>query len=826
MNIPISWLKEAANIQDATPTLLEKLTDAGNAVDGLAKLGADITNVIVGKIISLERHPDADKLWVTQSAVNPDESEILQIVTGADNLKVGDYIPVAIDGATLVNGLKIKKTKMRGVESNGMLCSIGELGYTSADFPEASEEGIYVFPTPQPLGADARPIMGLLEEVADFDILSNRPDTNSVIGMAREAAAVYNQAFSLPEIKLKESAGGDASDYVTVDIQDTARCPRYIARVVKNVKIGPSPQWMRRRLSTAGVRPINNIVDITNYVMLEYGQPLHAFDINAVAAKDGKHGIIVRTARAGETFTTLDGTPRQLSETHLLIADHEKPIGIAGVMGGENSMILDTTATILFESANFDSANIRQTSRSLGMRTDASARYEKGQDPHQALTSINRAMELVEILNCGEVVPGMVDVFPQPANQRKINYDPARINELLGTQLTPDEINNYLSRVGISTRQEGGEYEAEIPTFRNDITGAADLAEEVARFYGLNNIQPRYSQVLSGQTSPTHDGSGLPYEAGKPPRRRREDNFKRAAVALGYSEALTYPFESPKVMDKLLIPQENNLRTNAVHLKNPLGEDFSVMRTLPVAGLLESLARNYNKGSKTTRLFELACTYSMTEAAPREQQWLTLTAYGKDMDFLSIKGDAETLFATITDKPAIFSRDGDIPGFFHPGRSAAMAVKTSPNPKDTTVQFLCYIGEVHPAVAKNYGLDTRVYVAMLDISAWHHVAQSRVFKYVSPPVFPPIDRDLAFKVKEDIPAADIEAAIRERGGQILSSVQLFDVYQGEQVGEGYKSVAYSLRFRDQNRTLTVDDVQKPIKAILDNLEKKLGAEIR
>ena len=823
MKIPISWLKEAANINEETNQLLEKLTSAGNAVDGLEKLGENITKVIVGKITSLERHPDADKLWVTKTQIS--ETETLQIVTGADNLKVGDYIPVAIHGATLHGGLKIKKSKMRGVESNGMLCSIGELGYTAADFPESPEDGIYVLQEPHPLGEDIHPIMQLNEEVADFDILSNRPDTNSIIGMAREAAAVYNRPFNLPEINLKEAAGENAADMVSVEIKDPARCPRYIARVVKNVKIAPSPQWLRRRLTNAGIRPINNIVDITNYVMLEYGQPLHAFDITGVAKSNGKHSIIIRTANAGEKFKTLDGEERILQETHLLITDPEKPIALAGIMGGENSMIQNNTSTILFESANFDSANIRQTSRSLGMRTDASARYEKGQDPAQAIISINRAMELVEQLNCGEVVQNMVDNFPNPRESKIVPFNPSDINKLLGINLDNEEIRSYLRRVGIKTKEiSQTEIQALIPTYRADVAAPADLAEEAARFYGLNNIAPNFKQILSGQASQTHDGSGLSYSAGKTPRRRREDSFKKAATALGYSEALTYPFESPKVADKLLLPASCPNRTEAVILKNPLGEDFSVMRTLPLNGLLESLAKNFNNNNESACLFEISGVFHKSEDMPTETSLMTLVAYGKDADFLSLKGDIEALLSAVTDKEPIFSRE-ERP-YLHPGRSANIQIKLSQNPRDTETENLGHFGELHPSVAKNYSIGTKVYVAILNLKFWHKVAEARVFKFIPPYKFPPIDRDLAFKVKTDVPAAEIKAAIKEKGGQLLSEVNLFDVYQGEQVGHGYKSVAYSLRFRDPNGTLEVKDIEKPINAILANLETKLGAEVR
>jgi len=828
MKIPMSWLREAAKIQDETPNFLEKMTTAGNAVEGLERLGDDITNVLIGRIVSLERHPDADKLWVTQTDVGGGESETLQIVTGADNLTVGDYIPVAVHGSTLANGLKIKKSKMRGLDSNGMLCSIDELGYTQADYPEAPENGIYVFPNLDtdrfPLGSDARIPMELCEEVVDFDVLSNRPDTNCVIGMAREAAAVYNTPFMLPKIILREEGNGNTADIVSVEIKDTTRCPRYAARVVKNVKLGPSPQWLRRRLSTAGLRPINNIVDITNYVMLEYGQPLHAFDISAVAQKDGKYGVVVRTAESGEKFTTLDGVERILNETNLLIADHEKPIGIAGVMGGENSMIQDSTATVLFESANFNAANIRLTSRGLGTRTDASARYEKGQDPNQVLISVNRAMELVELLQCGEVVPGVVDVYPAPQFewQRKVQYTPEGINKLLGTDLGAEEIINLLSRVGIDTHERvtNSEYEAEIPTFRGDITCEADLAEEVARFHGYNNIASRYVQVVDGEAA-------LP-GAGKTLHRRRLGQVKATMVALGYYEAITFPFESPKVFDKLNIPADCVSR-QAIVLKNPLGEDFSMMRNQhTLGGLLECIARNYNNGNESAGLFEVVYSYMpksqpMTEL-PIEAPRLTVAAYGSGMDFLSFKGDVEELIASLTNRPQVFTPHLTHP-YMHPGRSADVSVRVSPNPRDP-VSAVGFLGELHPAVAKNYDIGVRVYVAELDIATLHEVAEAYSFKFSTPYVYPPLDRDLAFKVREDVPAAELEAAIREKGGGLLADVKLFDVYRGPQVGEGYKSVAYSLRFRDHGRTLSVEDVSKPLSMILQNLEKKLGAEVR
>jgi len=811
MNIPLSWLKQAANITADNKELLDKLTASGNAVEGVAHLGADISGVVVGKITSLERHPDADKLWVTQTDIG---TETVQIITGADNLSVGDFIPVATHGASLANGLKIKRGKMRGLDSNGMLCSIEELGYTRADYPESPEDGIYVFPTEHPLGACVKPILELEEDVADFDILSNRPDTNSIIGMAREAAAVYEKELVLPEIKVTETAEGHVSDLVTVEIADPARCPRYIARVVKNVKIGPSPQWLRRRLSTAGIRPINNIVDITNYVMLEYGQPLHAFDISQVAIKDGKHNIVVRTAHPGETITTLDGEEKRLNETTLLIADPEKAIGIAGIMGGENSKILDDTTTILFESANFDAANIRLSSRALGMRTDASARYEKGQDPNIAITSVNRAMELVELLECGQVVPGIVDNYPTKREEHKIEFTPANISASLGVEnLSAETMTIYLNRIGIlcgtKTQTNSATITATIPTYRKDMAGEADITEEIARFYGLNNIPSRYTQTLSGSGITGH-------AAGKTPRRKREDKIKQTMLSLGYYEGLTYSFESPKVYAKLNIEE----MPPTVNLKNPLGEDFSVMRTLPFTGLLEGLSLNYKKGNETATLFEIASTY---HPPLEEKRWLTFVAYGKDIDFLSFKGDAETLLESLTNRPFVFL--GESFPYSHPGRTAGISVKASPNPKDEPVS-VGYIAELHPQVAENYEINTRVYIAAFDMDALHSIAEAYKFKYKTPPVYPPMTRDFAFKVKEEISAASLHDAIKEKGGQLLSDIKLFDVYQGAQLGDDYKSMAYALTFRAPDRTLTLPEIGKSLDAILDNLQKKFGAEVR
>jgi len=839
MNIPMSWLKAITPIKDTTQEFAQKITNTGMAVENILQTDPEITGIVVGQVVELTRHPDADRLWVTKTDIG---SEVLQIVTGADNLQVGDIVPVAVNGATLVNGLKIKKSKMRGLESNGMLVSVEELGYTSDDYPEAPKDGIYVFPEPHPLGEDAKPYLGLADDVLEFEILSNRPDTNSVMGMARETAVLYNRQFTMPIIQLKEAgAPVKSAELVTVEIRDPKLCPRYIARVVTDVTIGPSPKWMRRRLSMSGIKPINNIVDITNYVMLEYGQPLHAFDINTLSKKDDKHAVVVRTAQAGETFTTLDGVVRNLSDTTLLIADHEKPIGIAGIMGGENSRITDDTKTILFESANFDAANIRLSARRLGMRTDASARYERGLDPNMAIICINRAMELVEQLECGTVIPGVVDAYPSQRRIQKITYSPARINQQLGlpeSTVSADDICTYLRRLGIDTNVASDfsapnvrGYEAIIPTHRADITCEADLAEEVGRFYGLNRIPSRYLQQV--------DGTKIVAD----PIRRFTASIKNASVALGYYEAKTMPLESIKVFDKLMLPKDHKSRSH-VALLNPLNEDMGILRTLTLNSLLESLSRNFNNSTESTHLFEIAKTFHpkslpVTEL-PYEPLYLTLAAYGPEMDFLAIKGDAEELLATANITGVEFLRH-QLP-YTHPGRTALITSKQklwSDNSNFGLLDFastekleqkpwnavLGYIGELHPQVCENYQIDTTVYIAVLCMETLQQLSVTRT-AFTQPSIFPALTRDLAMVVAESITAAEVETAIRERGGPLLTEVKLFDVYQGPQIEDGHKSLAYALRFRANNRTLSDKDVQKPLRSIVDNLTKKLGAQIR
>ena len=794
MQIPMSWLKAYVDINCDLKEFTESMTMSGSKVEGVARLGAVLSNVVVGKIISIEKHPDADKLVVTQ--VDVGQSAPIQIVTGATNVFEGAYVPVALDGAALAHDIKIKKGKLRGVASDGMLCSIDELGYTRNDYPEAPEDGIYIFQTEPPVGADVRPILELTEDVVEYEITSNRPDCFSVLGIAREAAATFGKPFRYPEIKVMEKAGGDVNEMVSIDIKNPVLCPRYAARVVKNVKIEASPQWLRHRLTAAGVRPVNNIVDVTNYVMLEMGQPMHAFDIGCIEGG----GIIVRNACAGEKMTTLDGVERVLDESMLVIADKNRAVAIAGVMGGENSMITGTAGAVLFESANFDGTNVRLTSKKLGLRTDASSKYEKGIDPNLALEAVNRAAQLVEENGWGEVVCGVADCYPSKRTAWEVGYTPEGINALLGTGLTAAEIEGYLARVEVKAANGI----AEAPTFRPDIEVEADLAEEVARLFGYNNI-------------PATLASGTPTAGKKTPWQIMEDTVKEAMTAFGYSEALTYAFESPKVFGKLNIAAESSLR-QTVTINNPLGEDFSIMRTSTFNGMLTNLATNYNRRNEEALLFELAKVYipkalPLTEL-PDERPTLAIGLYGKK-DFYDMKGVIEGLAARFGIKALDFAPEANHP-VLHPGRAASASVNG---------QAVAVFGEVHPTVLANYDIGTKAYIAEIDVRVLFGNAKA-VSVYEAVPRFPAIRRDIAMLVKDEVMVRDIEAAIREKSGKLVEAVKLFDVYKGQNLAEGFKSVAYSISFRAADRTLTDDEVTAAMQKILANLEEKIGAQLR
>ena len=804
MNTSLSWIKAYVPGLDVTAQeYTDAMTLTGTKVETFEKLDADLDKIVIGQILSIERHPDADKLIICQ--VNIGEKTI-QIVTGAPNVHVGDKVPVVLDGGRVAGGhdgkktpggIPIKKGKLRGIESDGMMCSIEELGSSRDMYPEAPEYGIYIFPEDAVVGESAVKALGLDDVVFEYEITSNRVDCYSVIGIAREAAATFHKEFKAPVVTAAGNSE-DVHDYVKVTVKDTDLCPRYCARVVKNIKIAPSPVWMQRRLASNGIRPINNIVDITNYVMEEYGQPMHAYDYDTLAS----HEIVVRRAGAGEKFVTLDGQERTMDENVLMICDGEKAVGIAGIMGGENSMITDDVKTMMFEAACFDGTNIRLSAKRIGLRTDASGKFEKGLDPNNAEDAINRACQLIEELGAGEVVGGIVDVYTKKKEPVRIPFQPERINALLGTDVSEEDMLSYFKKIDLGYDAEKREVIA--PTFRHDLFRMADLAEEVARFYGYDNIPttlPKGESTLGK----------LPFEV------RIEGIARVVAEFSGFSESMNYSFESPKVFDKLLIPKDSELRKPIV-ISNPLGEDFSVMRTLPLNGMLSSLAFNYNHRNKNVRLYELAKVYlpktlPLTEL-PDERVQFTLGMYGEG-DFYVMKGVVEEFFskAGIRGKISYDPKAGKT--FLHPGRQANIIYNG---------EVMGYLGEIHPQVADNYGIGDKTYVAVLDMPVVVKYADfDRKFTGIAR--FPAVTRDLSMVVPHEILAGDIEDMIVQRGGKILESYQLFDVYEGSQIKAGYKSMAYSVVFRAKDKTLEESEINTAMKKILNGLSS-MGIELR
>ena len=804
MNTSLSWIKAYVPGLDVTAQeYTDAMTLTGTKVETFEKLDADLDKIVIGQILSIERHPDADKLIICQ--VNIGEKTI-QIVTGAPNVHVGDKVPVVLDGGRVAGGhdgkktpggIPIKKGKLRGIESDGMMCSIEELGSSRDMYPEAPEYGIYIFPEDAVVGESAVKALGLDDVVFEYEITSNRVDCYSVIGIAREAAATFHKEFKPPVVTATGNSE-DVHDYVKVIVKDTDFCPRYCARVVKNIKIAPSPVWMQRRLASNGIRPINNIVDITNYVMEEYGQPMHAYDYDTLAG----HEIVVRRAGADEKFVTLDGQERTMDENVLMICDGEKAVGIAGIMGGENSMITDDVKTMMFEAACFDGTNIRLSAKRIGLRTDASGKFEKGLDPNNAEDAINRACQLIEELGAGEVVGGMVDVYTKKKEPVRIPFQPERINALLGTDVSEEDMLSYFKKIDLGYDAEKREVIA--PTFRHDLFRMADLAEEVARFYGYDNIPttlPKGESTLGK----------LPFEV------RIEGIARDVAEFSGFSESMNYSFESPKVFDKLLIPEDSELRIPIV-ISNPLGEDFSVMRTLPLNGMLSSLAFNYNHRNKNVRLYELAKVYlpktlPLTEL-PDERVQFTMGMYGEG-DFYVMKGVVEEFFskAGIRGKISYDPKAGKT--FLHPGRQANIIYNG---------EVMGYLGEIHPQVADNYGIGDKTYVAVLDMPVVVKYADfDRKFTGIAR--FPAVTRDLSMVVPHEILAGDIEDMIVQRGGKILESYQLFDVYEGSQIKAGYKSMAYSVVFRAKDKTLEESEINTAMKKILNGLSS-MGIELR
>ncbi len=805
MNTSLSWIKAYVPELDVTAQeYTDAMTLSGTKVEGYEELDADLDKIVVGQIDKIEKHPDADKLIICQVNVG---AETVQIVTGAPNVKEGDKIPVVLDGGRVAGGhepgqrvaggIKIKKGKLRGVESAGMMCSIEELGSNREMYPEAPEYGIYIFPEDTEVGADAVEVLGLHDVVFEYEITSNRVDCYSVVGIAREAAATFRKEF-VPPVVTAVGNDEDVNDFIKVTVEDPDLCPRYTARVVKNIKIGPSPKWMQRRLASVGIRPINNLVDITNYVMEEYGQPMHAYDLDTIAGGQ----IVVRRAKENETFVTLDGQERKLDESVLMICDGEKSVGIAGIMGGENSMITDDVHTMLFEAACFDGTNIRKSSKKVGLRTDASGKFEKGLDPNNAETAMNRACQLIEEMGAGEVVGGMVDVYSKKKEPVRVPFDADEINGLLGTDISKEDMLSYFKKIDLEYDEATNEVIA--PTFRHDLFRMADLAEEVARFYGYDNIPttlPR-GEATTGKLSF---------------KLRVEEIARDIAEFCGFSQGMTYSFESPKVFDKLLIPSDSPLR-NTVEIMNPLGEDYSIMRTTSLNGMLTSLATNYNRRNKNVRLYELGNIYlpkslPLTEL-PEERMQFTLGMYG-DGDFFSMKGVIEEFFEKIgLHKKETYDPNAGKP-YLHPGRQANIIY-------DGVV--VGYLGEVHPDVADTYGIGTKAYVAVLDMP---EITERATFdrKYTGIAKFPAVTRDISMVMPKEILVGQVEEVIEKKGGAYLESYALFDLYEGAQIKEGYKSVAYSIVFRAKDKTLEEAEISQAMEKILAGLEE-LGIELR
>lgn len=795
MNLPMSWIKDYVDIDCDVNTFCDEMTLSGSKVESIENKGKDITKVVVAKVLEIEKHPDADKLVVVKADIG--QSEPIQIVTGATNLFIGAYVPAALDGATLADGLKIKKSKLRGVESNGMFCSVEELGYTRSDYPEAPENGIYIFNKEYPLGSCVKEILQIDEDVVEFEITSNRPDCFSIVGLAREAAATFRKPFNMPKIEVIEEEKS-MDNMINIEIKNYDICPRYTCRIIEDVKIEPSPQWLRHRLTSAGIRPINNIVDITNYVMLELGQPMHAYNYDKIESKK----LIVRNANKGEKLTTLDGIEREFDETVLIIQDENKVIDLAGIMGGENSMVTDDTKTILLESANFNGTHIRLTSKKLGLRTDASSKYEKGLDPNLSMLALDRACQLINMLKCGKVLKGHLDFYPQKRESWTVSYDSNRINKLLGTNLSEKEIIDILALVEV----EADGKVAKIPTFRPDLETEADIAEEVARFYGYNNIEATLS-------------TGTPTVGKKTYKQIIIDKITNTMISCGLSQALTYSFESPKVFDKLNIEKDSTLR-NTVNISNPLGEDFSIMRTSTLNGMLTSISTNYNRRNKEAHLFEIGKVYLPKELPlkelPVEREVLTIAMYG-NVDFYDAKGAFENIFNELGMINKVEYSPLETLSYMHPGRTAIIT--------DEKNDEIGYVGEIHPQIASNYEIETKVYFGVLYIDKLVEIANFDI-SYKSLPKFPTMQRDIAMLVKDEINVKEIEKIIKAKGGKLLESVKLFDVYKGEQIEKGYKSVAYSILFRSNEKTLTDEEVNSPMKKILKELEEKLQAQLR
>ena len=795
MKLNRKWLNEEFVDLSGVPDreFVETMTIAGQKVETYERLDAELRNVVVGRVVSITRHTNSDHMWVCQIDVGAGEP--VQIVTGAQNVHEGDLVPVAQHNSWLPGGVHIIKGKLRGEVSNGMLCSLKELGLTLNDFPDAIEDGIWILQEDCKPGDDINTVIGNDDTVVDFEITNNRPDCYSILGLAREAAAAFNKPMRHHDPVVRGGAAGELSELLEVEVPAEDLCRRYTARMVRNVKIAPSPKWLRQRLRANGVRPINNIVDITNYVMLEYGQPMHAFDYRYV----GSGKIIVRRSEPGETLTTLDGNVRTLTPGMLVIADETKPIGLAGIMGGENSEIMDDTVDVVFESANFNGTSIRQTALALGMRTEASGKFEKNIDPLLTLPAVDRACELVELLGAGEVMDGVIDVLNDIPEPRTIELEPDRINALLGTDISEADMVEYLRRLEIPV--EG--HEIRVPSWRPDLVGMADIAEEVGRLFGYNNI-------------PTTTFRGAATEGGYTEAMKLENRAGSLCRSFGYSEILTYSFVSPSIFDQIRLPEDSSLR-NAMRIQNPLGEDASIMRTVALPSMLAILARNNAYHNDAVKLYELAKVYlpKPGQILPDEPKHLVLGTYGEHEDFFKMKGEIEAFLRGMNVPEARYTAEKHDPTF-HPGRCARVSVGG--------VDLGCF-GQIHPLVARSYGIDGEIFAAELNFTALLSL-QLPEKTYTPLPKYPAVTRDIAVVCDEAVTVAALSDCIRAAGGKLLRSVELFDIYRGKGIASGSKSAAFRLTLRADDRTLTDADSDGVVSAVLAALEKELNAKLR
>ncbi|MDD6213606.1 MAG: phenylalanine--tRNA ligase subunit beta [Firmicutes bacterium] len=794
MKVPMSWFNDYTDMSGISPKEYnDAVTMTGSKVETIENMGKDIKNVVTGKILEITEHPDSDHMVICRVDVG---DEVLKIVTGAPNVKVGQIVPVAKNDSYLPGGVHIKTGKLRGVESCGMLCSHEELGLSESDLDRKPEYGILILPDNTKIGVDIRDVFGLNDEVIEYEITSNRPDCFSVIGLARETAATFKRPFSVPHPKFSENSENIA-DTLSVTVESPEKCIRYSAKMIKNVKIGPSPKWMVHRLKACGVRSINNIVDITNYILLEYGQPMHAFDLRDLSGNK----IVVRDARDGEIIKTLDEQDRELNHNDLVISDGEKSVAIAGVMGGFNSEVKDDTTTVVFESATFDAVTVRLTAQKVGLRTEASSRYEKGLDANNTIPALERACELVEQLGCGEVVGGMIDIKGNIKQPKTLKFRPEKINAFLGIDISSEEMAGYLRTIEFDVDMEKMELTA--PSFRPDIECEADVAEEVARFYGYDKIP---ATPLSGEAT----------EGKRSPLQICRDDISSVLVAQGMNEICTYTFRSPGEFDKLRLPADSPMR-NVIKISNPLGEDTSIMRTTTISSMLTAMAYNYSHKNEAVKLFEIGKVFIPTEAGklPDEQEKLTIGMYGKGIDFFDIKGAVEAVLAGINVSNVTYRAVTDNPTF-HPGRTAEILINGEP---------AGVMGEIHPDAANNFDIDTECYVAEIDlIKIFNNINRSVKFKPL--PKFPAVERDIAILVDKTVAVGDLEATIVKASGKLLDSIKLFDVYEGERIPDGKKSVAFAISFRDPERSLTNEEINKVFKKITKDLEFKNKAQQR